>query len=113
MSYLLQSDNVDIVKALIVFGADINAKNSKGETPRHLAATSMEPNQYVLQSINIMIFSKLCKYSYKTSLDCTYLNLNQSIKRALISIRQVLLRIDLSEYISLDFFLNCSLSNTL
>ena len=31
---------MNIVKALIVFGADVNAVNKKNETPRHIATVS-------------------------------------------------------------------------
>ena len=36
----LKVGDVNIVKALIVFGADVNAVNIKNETPRHLATVS-------------------------------------------------------------------------
>lgn len=38
--FCFQVGDVNIVKALIVFGADLNAKNKKNETPRHLATIS-------------------------------------------------------------------------
>ncbi len=40
MELMLQSDDPDLVKALIVFGADVNGKNQAGHSPRHIAATS-------------------------------------------------------------------------
>lgn len=36
-----QHNNLDLVNTLIVFGADVNVKNFKGETPRHIASTQM------------------------------------------------------------------------
>lgn len=35
----VQSD-VSVIQALIVYGADVNSENDKGETPRHLASVS-------------------------------------------------------------------------
>jgi hypothetical protein len=42
-----------MVKALIVFGAELDPTNERGETPRHLAATSKEKNRYVQQLYHI------------------------------------------------------------
>ena len=35
----LLPDSLDLTRTMIVFGADINQTNDKGETPRHLAAS--------------------------------------------------------------------------
>ncbi|XP_037523507.1 85/88 kDa calcium-independent phospholipase A2 isoform X2 [Rhipicephalus sanguineus] len=39
-SIFLEQSDVSLIHALIVFGADVNQRNQKGETARHLAATS-------------------------------------------------------------------------
>ena len=40
-----QTDNIDMVRALIVFGGNVNAINDMKETPRHLAARSRGTNR--------------------------------------------------------------------
>ena len=37
--FIIQKNNLDMVHALIVFGADVNAVNMKKESPRHIATT--------------------------------------------------------------------------
>lgn len=42
---LLQKDDEEMVKNFVVYGADVNVKNKKDESPRHLASTSNGKNK--------------------------------------------------------------------
>ena len=44
--HLPSTESLELTRTMIVFGADINKTNDKGETPRHLAASS--PRQGVV-----------------------------------------------------------------
>ena len=41
----------ELIKALIVFQADINKKNEEGHTPRHLVCTSGKPETDIAECL--------------------------------------------------------------
>lgn len=53
----LQRDNVQLVKMLIVFGADVNERNSYGFSSLHEAAQSTGQNRLVMMALHYLNFN--------------------------------------------------------
>ena len=43
--FIFQQDDIDLVRIFVVFGSDVNQKNSTSHSPRHVAAVSKGKNK--------------------------------------------------------------------